>query len=93
MSAVHVEDEVQGVQGSRLLGFDFILNGVRHQGNQAGRNLYNVHFLQVTLNLTHCYAPCVQRLNLVLKAAPTSLVLGDNLRLERTDPVAGDFNG
>lgn len=47
----------------------------------------------MTLNLTNCHTPCIQRQYLVVKAAPAGLVLGDDLRLECSSSVAGNFNG
>lgn len=45
------------------------------------------------MNLAHRHAPCVKRQNLVVKAAPAGLVLGDKLRLEHACAVAGNLNG
>ena len=47
----------------------------------------------MALNLAHRRASGVQRQYLVVKAAPSGLVLGDDLGLKGTLLVAGDFNG
>ena len=47
----------------------------------------------MALNFTYRHAACVERENFVVKASPAGLVFADELWLEGTGTVPGNFNG
>lgn len=93
MDAVEVGDGVDRIERARLRGFYFIGYGIGHRGDQAGRHLGTVHFLQVRLDLVHSLAVGIQREDLVVETRLAGLVHHDNLRIKGAMPVARHFDG
>lgn len=84
---------VDRIERERLPSLHLIGHSIGHRGDQAGRHLGTVHFLQVRLDLAHCHAAGIERENLVVEAPPAGLVLLDDLRIEGAIQVARHFDG
>lgn len=85
---VEIEDGVHRLQRALLPLLDLRQYLVGDGGDQVGRDLQAVQFLQVALDLSHAHAACIHADHVVVEAGQPALVLGDQLRLEGGLPAA-----
>ena len=69
---------------------DFIQHFVGNGRDELRRDLESVDLQQVTLNLAHGHAVCIHADDMIVESRQAALVLGDELRLERREPIARD---
>jgi hypothetical protein len=67
---------------------DLLVDSVGDRRDQVRRHLDAVEFLEMTTDLAHRHAARIYRDDLVIEVGRTSLILGDQLRIEGPGPVA-----
>lgn len=80
---VKENDRVHRLQGAALPSRDLAHDGVGDAADEVGRDVYRVHRGEKTLDLAHRHSVGIHGDNLVVKAGKATLVLANELRLER----------
>ena len=93
MDAIKIDDRIHCIERPGLPLFYFIHYAVSDRRNKRRRYFRAIHFSEVLLDFTHRHATGIQRDDLVIKAHPTSLMLGNDLRLKTAFTVTGNLDG
>src|SRR6201999_2172760 len=93
VDTVQIDDRVNRIERASLPDLYLLADRVSYSGDEGGRHLSAVHFLQMTLNLPHAQAPCIERDDLLIKARPAGLVTLHQLRFERALAITRNIEG
>lgn len=93
MDTIEIDHRIHRIERPGLPLLHFIHYAISDRGNECRRYFCAIHFSEVLLDFTHCHAAGIQRENLVIKARPAGLMLGNDQRLEAAFTVTGDLDG
>lgn len=92
MDAIKIDHRIHRIERPGLPLLYFIHYAISDCRNKRGRHFSAIHFSKVLLDFTHRHATGIQRDDLVIKAHPASLMLGNDLWLKTAFTVTGDLD-
>src|SRR5829696_7833923 len=87
---VEEDERVTRLQWTVLPFRHGLQNRVRHRRDQIGGDLEPIELHEVALNLPRGHAARIHRHDLLVEAGEAALIPGDQLRIERPFPIAGN---
>src|SRR5215207_5580828 len=88
--SIEEDERVTRLQRTVLPFRHGLQNRVRHRRDQIGGDLEPIELHEVALNLPRGHAARIHRHDLLVEAGEAALIPGDQLRIERPFPIAGN---
>src|SRR6266436_8937324 len=89
---IQIQNRIQCLQRPVLPSFHLLDDCVGHFRNQRRAHFHSVDLLQVPLDLPRAHPSRIHRYDFVVESRKSTLVLADDLRLERRVPVSRNLH-